>query len=176
MTPTSPKLFNIAGPCHPSKRYMLPALPRLPDATGLIDNEQYFVLHAPRQSGKTTTILSMVDSINEKGSYLALYCALEKLRDLSEVDLFTRKFVASLEMVLDISKVNALKNAASGSFWTDLRARPGFAKFPVEVTLRTLSARLDKDLVVFFDEVDTLQERHLLSFLAQLRTGYGLRG
>jgi len=38
--------------------YMLPPEPRLPGALDLIDEGLYFVVHAPRQTGKTTTLVS----------------------------------------------------------------------------------------------------------------------
>jgi hypothetical protein len=53
------KYFNTAGPCVPELHYMVPAEPRLPDARGLIDEGQYFVVHAPRQTGKTTTLRAL---------------------------------------------------------------------------------------------------------------------
>jgi len=37
---------------------MLPPEPRLPGALDLIDEGLYFVVHAPRQTGKTTTLVS----------------------------------------------------------------------------------------------------------------------
>ena len=46
--------FNTAGPCKPDIHYMLPATRRLPTVRSLIDSQSYFVLHAPRQIGKTT--------------------------------------------------------------------------------------------------------------------------
>ncbi len=48
------RCFNIAGFCIPAKHYMLPALNRQPGVWRLIAREQYFVVHAPRQAGKTT--------------------------------------------------------------------------------------------------------------------------
>jgi predicted AAA+ superfamily ATPase len=56
---------------------MLPAIPRLPEVDDMIDGGYYFVLHAPRQSGKTTCLKALVDNINSKGEYYALYCTLE---------------------------------------------------------------------------------------------------
>jgi hypothetical protein len=47
--------FNTAGPCLPEDHYMIPALRRLPEAPGLVARKDYFVVHAPRQTGKTTT-------------------------------------------------------------------------------------------------------------------------
>ena len=48
--------FNIGGPCNPAKHYMLPAAERLPEVMSLIRKEQYFVVHAPRQCGKTMSL------------------------------------------------------------------------------------------------------------------------
>ena len=51
------RFFNIAGPCVAVKHYMLPATERLPEVVGLIRRELYFVVHAPRQSGKTIHVV-----------------------------------------------------------------------------------------------------------------------
>ena len=48
------RFFNIAGPCNPGKHYMLPGMARLPRVMRLIADEAYFVVHAPRQCGRTT--------------------------------------------------------------------------------------------------------------------------
>jgi hypothetical protein len=53
MDPQPLKTFNTAGPRNPQKPYMLPAGGRLPDIDDLISGEEYFILYAPRQSGKT---------------------------------------------------------------------------------------------------------------------------
>ncbi len=42
--------FNTAGPCEPSRHYMIPPLSRLPEAFDLVDQGDYFALHAPRQT------------------------------------------------------------------------------------------------------------------------------
>jgi hypothetical protein len=59
--PQKKKTFNIAGPSVPGRQYMLPALPRLSQIHDLqihdlIEEEHYFVIHAPRKYGKTTLI------------------------------------------------------------------------------------------------------------------------
>ena len=48
--------FNTAGPVKPAKHYCIPPLERidLDEVLGLVRDEQYFVLHAPRQTGKTS--------------------------------------------------------------------------------------------------------------------------
>ncbi|MDM8560508.1 ATP-binding protein, partial [Thiotrichales bacterium HSG14] len=61
------KTFNIAGPCHPNKHYMLPSQERCQGIMQLIEQEQYFVIHAARQSGKTTLLLELTQQLNETG-------------------------------------------------------------------------------------------------------------
>ena len=53
--------FNIAGPCFPDEHYMLPALERLPGIMRIVEQRSYFVLHAARQSGKTTALMAYWD-------------------------------------------------------------------------------------------------------------------
>jgi len=68
------RFFNTAGPTNCQKHYCVPPLTRfnLDDMLGLIDRERYFVLHAPRQVGKTTYLLALMDCINQAGQYRAL--------------------------------------------------------------------------------------------------------
>ncbi len=60
------RFFNTAGPCRPELHYMLPAERRLPELRGLIDQQLYFVVHAPRQTGKTTYFCSLAQSLTSE--------------------------------------------------------------------------------------------------------------
>ena len=71
------KRFNISGPCIPERHYMLPPLARIPDAMDLVQEELYFVVHAPRQSGKTTSLRALRNELNLQGKFYAVYCSLE---------------------------------------------------------------------------------------------------
>ncbi|MEA5554020.1 ATP-binding protein, partial [Anabaena cylindrica UHCC 0172] len=64
--------FNIAGPCNPEKHYTISATSRLPDLSMLIEQESYFVLHAPRQTGKTTAMLALAQQLTATGRYAAV--------------------------------------------------------------------------------------------------------
>jgi len=75
--PPLPKYFNTAGPCLPGRHYMLPPLPRVPEAEGLVEQGGYFVLHAPRQSGKTTFLIALAEALTAGGRYAALYTSCE---------------------------------------------------------------------------------------------------
>ena len=61
--------FNTAGPVKPDKHYCIPRLERidLDEVLGLARDERYFVLHAPRQTGKTSALLALADVLNERG-------------------------------------------------------------------------------------------------------------
>lgn len=50
------RLFNVAGPCIPGEHYMLDAAARCPGLRELIDSKHFFVVHAARQTGKTTLL------------------------------------------------------------------------------------------------------------------------
>ena len=65
--------FNIGGPCIAADHYMLSATERLPEVASLIKKKQYFVVHAPRQCGKTTAFQALADEINAKGEKAAFY-------------------------------------------------------------------------------------------------------
>ena len=66
--------FNTSGPVVPSKHYSIPPLERidLVSVLSLIHDEKYFILHAPRQSGKTSTLLALRDRLNSYRRTLSL--------------------------------------------------------------------------------------------------------
>lgn len=72
-----PRWFNVAGPCNPADHYMLPATRRLPKIRRLIDRKSYFVLHAPRQVGKTTALLALGRELTAEGRFVAVLLSVE---------------------------------------------------------------------------------------------------
>lgn len=69
--------FNTGGPCIPSIHYTLSTERRLPELRAVIDGQGYFVLHAPRQVGKTTSLLSLGKTLTAEGRYAALLVTME---------------------------------------------------------------------------------------------------
>jgi hypothetical protein len=69
--------FNTAGPCRPEYQYMIRAPRRLPEAPGLVDQMGYFVVHAPRQTGKTTALRALAQELTATGRYAALHFSCE---------------------------------------------------------------------------------------------------
>ncbi len=58
--------FNTEGPIRPEDHYHIPPLERvdLDQILDMIQNKRYFVLHAPRQTGKTSALLALRDLLN----------------------------------------------------------------------------------------------------------------
>ena len=162
------RYFNTAGPCIPARHYMLPALDRLPEIRRLVGMERYFVIHAPRQTGKTTALKALVREINAQGDMAALYCTLETLQKFME-----RPDVAIREirhLVLRSARVvDDLASIAEGI--GELKSNDGISTAVGDV-LQELCRKSQKPLAVFFDEADCLTGDVLISFLRQLRDGY----
>ena len=64
--------FNTAGVCRPEDHFMLAPEARVSELRGLIDNKAYFVIHAPRQSGKTTSALLLAEALTTEETYAAV--------------------------------------------------------------------------------------------------------
>ena len=73
------KFFNTSGPTIPDDHYHLDSLSRLdwPEIQQLIRTKRYFVLHAPRQTGKTSALLAMMKTLNEEGKFACAYANIE---------------------------------------------------------------------------------------------------
>ena len=73
------RFFNTAGPVEHERHYCIPPLERvdLEEVLSLVDQRKYFVLHAPRQTGKTSTLLALRDLLNAQGRYRCVYANVE---------------------------------------------------------------------------------------------------
>jgi hypothetical protein len=159
------KFFNIAGPCIPQEHYMLPALQRNPEIQSLIDKKQYFVIHAARQTGKTTLLKSLVKQLNDQGTYYALYCSLETIQGINDPKEGIPAIVRSLNASLEFRKI--FQNV-------DISHKIDYSDYNniVKKWLAYFTEALDKELVMLFDEADCLSNDTLISFLRQLRDGF----
>ncbi len=159
------KFFNTTGPCHPSRHYMLPAQARCEGLPELIENGHYFVIHAARQSGKTTLLLDLVNQLNAVGDYYALYCSLESVQQIDDVERgipsVLRELQAQIQFTPHLQNIPFMESTSAADFNTALR-----------MSLSYFCQKLDKPLVILFDEIDCLQNGTLISFLRQLRLGY----
>ena len=158
------KYFNTAGPCNPEDHYMLPASARLPELRRLIDQKLYFVIHAPRQVGKTTMMLQLAQELTRAGRYTALLVSMEVGAAFND----------------DIEKAErAMLGAWRGNAEAWLPAElqppawpPAEAGQSIFTALKIWAQASARPLVVFLDEIDALENGALISVLRQLRNGY----
>ena len=168
------RFFNTAGPVRPDDHYAIAPLDRadVGEFLRLIRAKQYFVLHAPRQTGKTSALIALRDLLNsgEVGNFRCV--------DVNvEVGQVARDDVArGIRAILGILTENArgLGDDYPGGVWQDVLASMG-----PESALNVLLARWCRaspvPLVLLVDEIDSLVGDTLLSVLRQLRAGYQRR-
>ena len=161
------KRFNTTGPCFPDEHYMMPALDRLPGVRELVAGGGYFVVHAPRQTGKTTALKALVREINAKGDMFALYCTLEALQNRSDP---MQTNIAIRDFIADNVEMSPFYSPIQGA--PELREERGGVLLAVRTVLQNVCRAIGKPVVVFFDEADCLVGDALISFLRQLRDGY----
>ncbi|MDR1155438.1 MAG: ATP-binding protein, partial [Bacteroidales bacterium] len=99
------KEFNTAGPCNSAEHYMIDASVRLQGVEELIDNKKYFVIHAARQSGKTTYLKDLAKRLNAGGNYYALWCSLESIQNIIEPKEGIPRIVKKIENQVRISNI-----------------------------------------------------------------------
>ena len=163
------KFFNIAGPCLPDRHYMLPAQKRLTGLSGIIEREQYFVIHAARQTGKTTLLLDLLQELNASGKYHAMYCTLESVQGIDDpergIPAIIRRLKAEVAFDETLEEYGFAVDADYSDFTNVLR-----------ISLSYFCKKLKKPLVILFDEADCLSDGTLIAFLRQLRDGFVNRG
>ena len=73
------RYFNTAGPVEAEIHYHVPPLSRVDvdELLLLIRQWKYFVLHAPRQTGKTSALLALRDRLNTGGEFRCVYVDVE---------------------------------------------------------------------------------------------------
>jgi len=144
---------------------MIEAASRLQGIEHLIDMEQYFVIHAARQSGKTTFLLDLTLKLNAAGKYYAVYCSLEGLQGINDAEKGIPLIVKCIKHAMNICKIPKHEVFAENADYSDYAG-------VLNVELTKYCGILDKPLVIFFDEADCLYGATLISFLRQLRSGY----
>lgn len=167
------RFFNTAGPVDCSKHYCVPPLNRLNlnEIKELIERERYFVLHAPRQVGKTSYLLALMAYLNENGRYHCLYFNVEAAQAAREnVETAMRAILNELG-----SRAKTMLNDSfAHDIWPDALLRAGEHGALGDVLTRW-AAHSEKPLVLLIDEIDSLVGDTLISVLRQLRAGYDKR-
>ncbi len=153
------KFFNTTGLCKPEEHYMVDPFRGL---------RQYFLLHAPRQTGKTTTLHALAHRLNEEGKYTAVVSSLEAAGYQSiTVEAANQVFI------------RGLYNKAQ-YFLPEQEWPPNWENYPEGENsfynyLSDWAAAQKKPVVLLLDAVDALYDDVLISVLRQLRDGFQVR-
>jgi len=162
-----PKRFNTAGPCDPDRHYMLPPERRLPGVRELVAEGSYFVVHAPRQVGKTTCFQTLAAQITAEGDHAALHASCERGQSAGG------DTHAGMTAIL-----RAIERRAGLDLPEELRPTPVENFLAIEPESRLIdyltawSQNSPRPVALFLDEIDALLDETLLSVLRQLREGY----
>ena len=168
------RFFNTEGPMRPDDHYQIPPLERVDvdELLGLIRAKRYFVLHAPRQTGKTSALIALRDLLNrgEAGNFRCVHTNVE---------------------VGQVARDDVARGMRAILSRLAMRARLLGDEFPHESWRAVLEASGPDDalgdllsnwclanpvpLVLLVDEIDSLVGDTLLSVLRQLRAGYEQR-
>lgn len=166
------RFFNTAGPNRPEVEYTIAPLKRfdLEDILALIAQGKYFVLHAPRQTGKTSCMLALRDYLNASGEYIAVYANVEggqgsrnNVQSVvkSTVDTLAEEFRSGLGNDMPLRIRDEVQTVGMDSM--------------LATYLRRLSEHCPKPIVLVIDEIDALVGDSLVSILRQIRSGYANR-
>jgi len=167
------RFFNTAGPVNNRKHYCLPPLNRfdLDEVLNLIDQEKYFILHAPRQTGKTTCLLALMEYLNKTGKYNSLYFNVEGAQGAREN--VKRGITAILNEIATSARLY-LKDTFLADNWNDILNKSG-EDAALNEALTQWSENFSLPLILLIDEIDSLVGNTLISVLRQLRAGYTKR-
>ena len=81
------KKFNTSGPNIPEKHYTIQRTDLIKKGIELVEDERYFTIWAPRQTGKSTYFRQLSDELN-KQVYTPVYFSVEGFNDYSISDTF----------------------------------------------------------------------------------------
>ena len=165
--------FNNAGPSRPGDNYMIDPLQRidLANIEALIAQKRYFVLHAPRQTGKTTCLIALMEHLNQQGDYQALYANIETAQ-LARDDIVAGNHTIAESIAM--AAEDRLDNEQLTT-WLENNDHSNHAHNLVNKLLRSWTRQSTKPTVLFLDEVDALVGDSLISLLRQIRAGYTQR-
>ncbi|MCL1849659.1 MAG: AAA-like domain-containing protein, partial [Clostridiales bacterium] len=171
--PENERFFNTAGPMKPDINYCIDPLTRVDwgEIQRLISDMRYFVMHAPRQTGKTSALYAMMHALNEEGRYACAYANIEEAQavrgDVSQgIPIICETVCSAIGLHLRRPEIMQWYLKECTHFMPQKR---------LSHLLSHWTETSDKPTVLFLDEVDALVGDTLISLLRQLRAGYNDR-
>ncbi|NIM10407.1 MAG: AAA family ATPase [Candidatus Aminicenantes bacterium] len=167
------KFFTTEGPIKKDIHYFIDPLSRidLDQVLSLVHSQKYFVLHAPRQTGKTSYLLALMEYLNKEGKYKSLYVNIEAAQAAREN---VKEGIQTILTVLAQAASIYLKDSFFKDKWKQIFRENGEYNALNEALMQWCQHN-KKPVILFIDEADSLVGDTLISLLRQLRSGYTLR-
>ena len=134
----------------------------------LVATNSYFVVHAPRQTGKTTSLMALCKEFTASGKYAALHFSCERAEAAREdygaaevAVIRAMEWEAEVALPEEVRPPAASEDSSPGSRISDF--------------LRAWAQACPRPIVLVFDEIDALHGASLISVLRQLRSGFPSR-
>jgi len=169
------RFFNTEGPIDFARHYGLDPLRRLKldDVMPLVEAQRYFILHAPRQTGKTSALKAWAKYLNGTGQYRAFYMNVEPGQ--ANRDRWEEAQLALGQHFLAQAAADRVSLETALSAWPPTK---GLAQDRLTL-FACVSAWAASDetrpAVLLLDEVDALVGDTLIGLLRELRSGYNNR-
>jgi len=137
---------------------------RLPEVERLVERESYFVLHAPRRTGKTTALRELATRLTTSGRYAAVYASCEGAQAAAD------DYASAERMLLDELRIRAGSDLKGGLLPPPWPSAPAGSQ--LRSALTSWARSCPRPLVLLLDEIDAILGASLISVLRQLRAGY----
>ncbi|WP_044412643.1 AAA-like domain-containing protein [Thiomicrospira microaerophila] len=169
-----PKFFNTAGPTIKADHYHIDPLSRVDweEIASLIAQKRYFILHAPRQTGKTSTLIGMMEALNAGDTYACVYANIEAAQ-AARGDV--QRGVEAICSVIANSAARYLNDQTLKTWYYSKDAQATSYENKLTTLLELWAQTTRKPTVLLLDEVDALIGDTLISLLRQIRAGYAQR-
>ncbi len=144
--------FNTSGPNIPERHYTIERRPQIAEGLRMVEQERYFTIWAPRQTGKSTYFLQLAEHLKPRG-YQVMHINLENYRD------------ASLRSLMSYFQIEAAQQW--GMKLKVFTSFQGWQQFFLQLQ--------QGKLVLIIDEVEGLNPKLFNQFLHSIRNLYHSR-
>ena len=161
------RFFNTTGACNPRDHYMLPPEARLPQLLTLVERKQLFVVHAARQTGKTTAMHAFAALLRTRG-FAAVRATLEECQGIPDLERAEPLWISAI--------LHAARQSLPAVLWPppvpeQIQEGAGLGRWLSAWS----SAIAPTPVVLLLDEADVVQGPAMISLLRQLRAGFDSR-
>ncbi len=163
--------FNLAGPCNPEKHYYVRRHANIERLKKMIADGMYFVVYAPRQMGKTTTLSNMLVELEKESHVIGILLDFEIHQNV-EITKFYSEVKKSLDEQI-LRKLSRREPDKLGEVKSFIGSIEMSDKYSFQDYFKGLTDRLsDYHISVVIDEFEGCPDEAMKDFLFMLRSFY----